>query len=265
MKEIKGLRALVTGASSGIGEAFARLLATRGADLVLTARRQERLEALAAELMETHEVAVETIPLDLAAPGAPAKLLAAARGEDGAGRIDILINNAGFGLYGPFTELSWQSQAEMNQLNITALSELCHLFLRPALAADERVWLLNVSSVGAFQPVPTLAAYAAGKAYVLSMSEALSLEVAGTKVTVSCLCPGGTRTEFFKRSGQTLGGSLQQRALMSAESCAAIGLAGLFRGKRRIVPGALNRVSSFMARHSPANLAGRVAERVIRP
>jgi uncharacterized protein len=269
MRDIKGLRALVTGASSGIGEAFARLLAENGADLVLTARRADRLTALANELAAAHGVQVDTVPLDMEAADAPVKLLTAARGaappDPGPLRLDILINNAGFGYYGNFTDLAWPPQAATLHVNMTALTELSYLFVQTAKAVGGPAWLCNVSSIGAFQPVPKFATYAASKAYVLSFTEALALELSESAIRVSCLCPGGTKTEFFERSGQRLGQSVQQRMLMSPTECAKAGLRGLLKGKRKVVPGALNRFTTWAARHAPSGLAARVAERILRP
>ena len=180
--ELAGLRALVTGASSGIGAAIARELHARGATLVLTARRRAQLDALAAELGSA-----EVIAADLGAPGGAASVWSAASGKP----VDILINNAGFGYFRPFAEIDWQRDAEMVQLNITALVELSKRFV----AQGTGRYLVNIASIGAYQSVPNMALYAASKAFVRNFSEALHDELRGT-TGVTCICPGGTKTDF---------------------------------------------------------------------
>lgn len=192
-----GRTALVTGASAGFGVEFARRLAARGDNLVLVARRAERLESLAAELRATG-VDVVTIPLDLTVPDAPFRLADALsiRGIT----IDVLVNNAGAGTYGPLGEEDPHRIAAEVQLNVYAVTMLCQQFL-PQLLASKDGWLVNVTSTAAYQPLPYMAVYAASKAYVRSLTEGLWGEAKGTPLKVIALAPGPTQTEFFQAAG----------------------------------------------------------------
>ncbi|HLL29568.1 MAG TPA: SDR family oxidoreductase [Allosphingosinicella sp.] len=232
---------LVTGASAGLGLHFARQCRARGDELVLVARRRERLEALAAELGSAH-----VIPADLARPGAPAKLI-----EDVAGmglEVETLINNAGFGAASAFVEAPPERLLEMVDLNVRSLTELCRLALPPMLER-RRGFILNVASTAAFQAGPYSAVYYATKAYVLSLSEALHEEVKRRGVHVSALCPGPTATEFFEVAGSP-NGRLARMATDPAAVCAA-GLAGLARNKAIVVPGVMNKMTSQAGRILP--------------
>src|ERR671913_849329 len=203
--------ALITGASAGLGEEFARQLAAKGHRLVLVARRKARLEALAAELGNARAV-----EMDLSQTGAIALLMAniAKHGET----VGLLINNAGFGLTGRFAELEGLRQREMIDLNCGALTELAHAVL-PGMIERRRGGILNVASTAAFQPGPGMAVYFATKAFVLSFSEALHDEVKRHSVKVSCLCPGPTRTEFRSVSGFDPKGRLGK---MSADAASVV-------------------------------------------
>ncbi|WP_430783509.1 SDR family NAD(P)-dependent oxidoreductase [Actinoplanes sp. G11-F43] len=193
---------LITGASSGLGALFARRLAARGSDLILVARRTDRLEALAAELPS---VRVTTIGMDLSEPGAGAKL-AAAVAERGL-TVTSLINNAGFGTHGMFHEADPRRITEEITLNVTSLTEISRAFIEPLRAYGKGV-LINVASIIAYQPGPTLAVYAATKAYVLSLTEALYAESRGTGLRVMALSPGPTETEFFQVAGEHADGGM---------------------------------------------------------
>ena len=253
--QVRGLTALVTGASSGIGEAMARQLAEQGADVILTARRRERLDALAADLRDAHGVRVDVIPLDLGVPGAPAELFARTEGEGR--RVDVLVNNAGFGVHERFTDIAWERTASQLQLNIVSLTELTHSFVR-AMLERNRGWVLNVASVGAYMPVPSYATYAAGKAYVRNFTEALAFELRGTPVHVCCLNPGGTATEFMTMAGHVLP-RITSLTLMSPERCARIGLRALFAGRRNVVAGWSNAVATVFLRLLPRVAITRLA------
>lgn len=193
-----GTTAIITGASSGLGAEFARTLAARGANLVLVARREDRLVALADELSTAHGVAVHPIALDLAATGAVETLAAAVR-ERGL-TIDSLVNNAGFGMHGALVDADAARTDEQVRLNVAALVSLTREFL-PAMAASGRGILVNVASTAAFQPVPTMAVYGATKAFVLSFTEAIAFETRDSGLRVTTLSPGATRTEFFEVVG----------------------------------------------------------------
>jgi short-subunit dehydrogenase len=255
--DLSGKTALVTGASSGIGADMARKLAAWKCNLVLTARRLDRLEALCAELSATG-VTARAVTEDLADPAGPARLHAAVRGDG----IDILINNAGFGAYQSFADTPWQRHAELLQLNVVSLVELTYRFLPDLLARPHRSHILNVSSIAAFVSVPYFANYGATKAYVLGFSESLAAELAGTRVRVTCLCPGGTWTEFSEVAGQTLG-KMARAGMMSSERCAAIGLRGMLRGRRVVVPGGGNKATQVLSRLMPRRLMGAAGARLL--
>ncbi len=256
-------RALVTGASSGIGRAIAVRLAERGCDLVLTARRQALLDELAAELRGKHgELEIETIAGDLGAAGG-----AAALWEQATARrpLDILVNNAGFGTFRTFTSTAWQRDAELLQLNIVSLVELCHRFVSAAKerSSTEAAYVLNIASIAAFQAIPHFANYGASKAYVRNFSEALHDELVGTRIRVTCICPGGTKTPFHDAAGAGDYGSLANASMLSAEDVAEVSVASMFAGKRVVVPGGLNKLSCFGVRLVPRSWASRVARWVL--
>ena len=258
MKPTQRPLALVTGASSGIGAAIARELARSGHDLVLTARRAERLEALASEL-RGGGAAVTAVPFDLAAPGAAAGL---AERLDGMA-IDVLINNAGLGGAGRFDRQDETRIAEMLQVNIVALTELTRLLL-PAMIARGRGRVMLVASVAGFQPGPRMAVYFASKAYVLSLGEALSYELRGTGVAVSVLCPGATATEFFAVAGADKSIMAQKfRRVMRADTVAGLGCAGLGTGRRVVVAGLINRAMAFAGRYAPHWLTLPITDRLM--
>ncbi len=238
---------LITGASAGIGSDFARLYARRGDALVLVARRTDKLEALAQSLRDEHGVTVHVLTQDLAQVGAAAQLV---EQLDGAGlEVDVLVNNAGFGLRGNVVELDNQRQAEMIQLNCTALTELCRLLL-PGMQARGRGGILNVGSTAGFQPGPHMAVYYASKAYVLMFSEALHEECRGSGVHVSCLCPGATATEFADVANMN-DSLLFRMGTMTSAKVAAIGVAGLDANRAVVIAGLKNWLGAFSLRFTP--------------
>ncbi|UOM36216.1 SDR family oxidoreductase [Acuticoccus sp. I52.16.1] len=239
--------ALVTGASSGIGEALAQRIAADGVDLILVARREDRLRALAADLpVEAH-----VVPLDLTERGAPEALMAevARYGRP----IDILVNNAGFGHAGAFAKQPLEPELGMVDLNIRALVELTHRVL-PLLIERGHGGILNVASTAAFVPGPFVSVYYASKAFVLSLSEGLSEEVRGTGVTVTALCPGPTTSEFGAVSGMEHSRLFKGVKRMSSPQVADIGWAGFKAGRRVVIPGWQNRMSSVVTKHGPHRL-----------
>ena len=239
--------ALVTGASEGIGRALAEVFARHGHDLVLTARNGERLESLAAALGERHGTEIHCLALDLGQPGgAQALFEAVGRLEV---EIEILVNNAGFGLYGPFHARELARHQELIQLNIAALTTLCHLFGAPMIARG-RGRILNVASTVAFLPGPLMASYFASKAYVLRLSEALALELEGQGVGVTCLCPGLTESRFHERAG-LLDTSLLRFSQASARSVAEAGYRGCMAGRTIVLPGFRNRFVPLVERVLP--------------
>ena len=238
--------ALVTGASSGIGAALARELARNGHDLVLSARSQAPMDALAEEVRKLGAAAT-VIQADLAAPDGAAALIAelATRGCE----IEVLINNAGLGAFGRFDQIEPARNAEMLQVNIVALTELTHALL-PAMRARRSGRIVLVASTASFLPCPHAAVYGATKAYVRSFGEALAQELRGSGVTVNVLCPGVTATKFFDVAGVTMSG-VQARRMMSADGVARIGYAGMMRGERVTIAGIANRILAFAATHAP--------------
>ncbi len=242
--------ALITGASAGLGAEFARQLAKRGQRLVLAARRTERLEALAAELGNARAVTA-----DLARPGAAAALIGdiEAAGET----VELLINNAGFGLHGRIANLDPARQREMIDLNCGALFDLARAVL-PAMIARRSGAILNVASTAAFQPGPGMAAYFATKAFVLSLSEALHEEVKAHGVRVTALCPGPTRTEFGDVAGFAGNGGFDRWA-MDSQTVVRAGLIALERNKAIAIPGALNKTSAVSAQLAPRALVRKIA------
>ena len=245
--------AIVTGASEGIGAELARVFAARGHDLALVARRADRLEELADEIVARGaERRPLVVGLDLSETGA-IDALAQALDEAGA-RAEILVNNAGFGLLGRVETLDPAEQLAMVDLNVRALTALTLRFL-PAIVATQGA-ILNVASIAAFMPGPNFAIYYATKAYVLSFSEALTEELRPSGVKVSCLCPGPVETGFQARSGFALEGKMAaaRLALVSAAEVARQGYDGLMAGRRVIVPGPMNRLIVLLARHVPRGL-----------
>ncbi|MBA2466118.1 MAG: SDR family oxidoreductase [Sphingomonas sp.] len=241
---------LITGASAGLGLEFARQLASRGQKLLLVARRRDRLEALAAELGNARAVA-----FDLSEAGSTAGLMAnvAAAGED----IDMLINNAGFGLRGPFADLDAARQRQMIDLNVTSLTDLCRA-VAPGMIKRRSGAILNVASTAAFQPGPKMAVYFATKSYVLSFSEALHEELKPHGIAVTALCPGPTRTEFGAVAGFPDNGPFD-RIATDAASVVNAGLRGLARNRAVVVPGLLNKIGAASTRFVPRPLVRKIA------
>jgi short-subunit dehydrogenase len=250
--------ALITGASTGIGREFAHLCARDGYDLILTARSRGRLDALGDEIRQKTGRTGHVFARDLGDPAESERLYA---DTTGAGlNVDVLINNAGFGLVGRFWELDAREQVEMITLNVTAVTALARLYL-PGMIARRSGGIVNVASTAAFQPGPLMAVYYATKAYVVSFSEALYNEAREYGVTVSCLCPGPTRTEFDKRAGASATKLFSSGRAMSAAIVAQVGWAGFKRGKHLVVAGRLNGVMAFLTRFAPVQFTASMARK----
>lgn len=245
--------ALVTGASSGIGAAFARRLARDGRDLILVARSLERLEELAEQLRARHGHTVTVISADLTQP--PDLRMVEERVASDAG-LDLLVNNAGFGTIGEFLKLDPDREEEEVRLNVIALQRLTRAAL-PGMVERKRGAIINVSSMAGLQPGPCNATYSATKAFVNSFTEALHEELRGTGVQVQALCPGFTRTEFQQRAGIDTS-DLPSFAWMTAEAVVDASLAGLGRGDVVLVPGFGNRVLATVAVNAPRPLVRRI-------
>lgn len=247
--------ALITGASAGLGEGFARALAAEGSDLILTARRVDRLEALASELRDRHGVAVHVFDADLTDPAAPDGLIAGI--ANARLPIDVLINNAGFGVRKDFAEADIAAQVGMIDVKCRALVALSHAVL-PQMIARGAGGILNVASTAAFQPGPWMAVYYASKAFVLSFSEGLHEEVKAKGVHVAALCPGPTRTKFADVAG--MGDSaLFERFASAPDAVVRDGLAALKANRAVKISGAMNVAMAEAIRLTPRGLARRMA------
>jgi short-subunit dehydrogenase len=242
------LTALITGASGGIGYELAKLFAGDHYNLVLVARSGDRLNHVAGELRKQFAVTVNTMALDLAADQAVTLLFDRLKAEGLT--VDVLVNNAGFGVFGDFAEMAEQEILGQIQLNVTALTQLTRLFL-PAMIARRQGKIMNVASTAAFQPGPLMAVYYATKAYVLSFSEALANEVAGTGVVVSCFCPGATDTGFQKRAGLENSRLFKKIGAMNVETVARDGYRGLMAGKTLVISGTRNWLVAESVRFAP--------------
>lgn len=240
---------LVTGASSGIGLELARCAAAEGSNLIVVARREGRLRDLATELEERYEVTARVMVHDLDDPDAPQSIVDELDGT----QVDVVVNNAGFGARGAFAALALDEQIGMLRVNVEALTRLTRLLL-PAMLERGRGGVLNVSSTAGFQPGPYMSVYYASKAYVLSLSEALAEETKDTGVTITCLAPGPTKTEFQERAGAKRAW-VSQLNPASAEDVARIGWNGFRSGKVIVIPGPTNRVAATLVKLAPRSIA----------
>ena len=254
--------ALITGASSGIGEAFAGLLAREGYGLVLCARNEDGLNRVAGVLTTNHTVPITVIACDLGQPGGPQKL--ADELEQRAIVPDVVINNAGFGLLGRAARRARTSQIEMVDLNVRALTDLTLRYL-PAMITRKSGGVINVASTAGYFPGPYMAVYYATKAFVISFCEALGIETAGSGVTVTALCPGPVRTGFQARAGMQDLKLLKYLPAMTAEDTAALGWAGFQRGSSVVVPGVANTLTVWSSRLLPRRLTARLIALLQRP
>lgn len=247
-----GKTVLITGASFGIGLEMARLFARDQYHLILVARTADRLAQAAEELKGLGAPSALALVQDLSRPGAAEALFQTLTDQNV--HLDVLVNNAGFGDYGPYAEAHWPTVESMVQLNITSLLHLTRLFL-PGMIARKQGRIVNLASTAAFQPGPFMAVYYASKAFVLSFSEALSKECKGTGVTVTAICPGPTATEFQARANVLNTGIAQHQKsllkMMDAATVAALGYRGMLKGKSVVVTGVVNRVGAWSGRHLP--------------
>lgn len=249
--------ALITGASGGLGLAFAHKFAENNYNLVLVARSEDKLRQLASDLQSAHGITARVLPGDLTDADLPATLHSTLQDEGVA--VDVLVNNAGFASYGLFHELDLQRELNMIQLNIAALTHLTHRFLGDMVARDQGR-ILNVASTAAFLPGPLMAVYYASKAFVLHFSEALANELKGTGVTVTTLCPGPTRTGFQSRADMEES-KLVQNGLMDARTVAEAGYQGLLKGQAIVVPGLMNKINITLPRFLPRGLVTTLVRR----
>ena len=250
--------ALITGASSGIGLELAELFAADGSDLVLVARREDRLKELAERLESEHGVKVHVLPKDLSEPKAPDEIFAQLKKEKI--QVDVLVNNAGFGVKGIIPEIDLDQQLDMVQVNVKALTHLTRLFL-PGMIDRGYGGVLNVGSLAAFQPGPNLAVYFATKAYVLSYTEALAEEISNPDIKISCLAPGPVRTEFGEKSD--LEDSLLFKvSLMDSEPVVRAGYEGFRKGKVIVIPGLKQQIVPLLNRFTPRSMVRKIAKKL---
>jgi hypothetical protein len=238
---------LITGASSGIGCELAKLFAADKSNLVLVARRQDKLDQLATELRQDYGIQVRVLAKDLADPHSPQAIFDALAAEGVT--VDVLVNNAGFGAVGPVAALPVERQMDMVQVNVAALTHLTRLFL-PGIIERGRGGILNVGSTAGFQPGPNMAVYYATKAFVLSFTEALAEELVGSGVKATCLAPGPTATEFGADSGMEKF-TIFKLGTMNAKTVAQAGYRGFRRGKVVVIPGLTNKLGAFSVRFVP--------------
>ena len=258
--KLRERHALVTGASSGLGADLARELAGRGAGLTLVARREDRLRSLQQELADGHGVEVRVVALDLTEAGAPDTLLLGTREH---GRpVDILVNNAGFGLYGEFSKLDWERERTMLELDVIVPVHLTKLFL-PGMLDRGTGHILNIASIGAYQPSPLYATYSAAKSFILNFTEALSYELRGTGVRATALSPGIVATEFLQVSGQQAT-RYQRMAMMDSPTVARLGIDAMQKGRPSLVPGRLNAATAWSNRLLPRRMSAALAHRLMR-
>lgn len=259
INNLRGRWALVTGASAGIGTAVARELAARGVNLILTARRSERLEALAAEF-RGKGIDTRIVTADLNDPAAPQQIYDATEGAGLA--VDILINNAGFGQYGAFETGNIAQELGMVRVNCEAVVHVARLFV-PRMIERRRGWMLVVASTASFQPIPYNTTYAATKAFDRFFALALAEEVERYNVKVTALCPGPTETEFFDIAGGA--GVFRKFGVQAADEVARKGVDALVRGKRTIVPNGKGAFMAFLTRFIPTGTITRALEKALRP
>lgn len=260
LKETISPTALVTGASGGIGYELARLFAADHYNLVLVARSAGKLAQFADELQRQFQISVKPVALDLTAAPAPQFLFDQLQRENIV--VDVLVNNAGYGRMGLFSDIPWDDTSGQIQLNITALTHLTKLFVAPMLERRSGK-ILNVASTAGFQPGPMMAVYYATKAYVISFSEALANELSGTGVTVTCLCPGATDTGFQSRAGTENTMLFRKLRPMSAETVARDGYRGLMAGKTLVISGFRNWLLAEATRVGPRKLVTAISRKVM--
>ena len=225
---------------------------------MLVARSAGKLEELGRALEAEFKISTRVISADLSDPAAPARVFAQV--ESAGTDVEVLVNNAGYSVYGPFAETSWKEELNMIQLNVVALAGLTKLFL-PSMVLRKSGRILNVASTAAFQPGPLMAVYYASKSFVLSFSEAIAEELVGTGVTVTALCPGPTKTGFQARAKMEESKLVKGKAIMGSDEVARIGYAALMKGKRVVIPGAKNRFLAQSVRFMPRNMVTRAVRK----
>jgi uncharacterized protein len=248
--------ALITGASGGIGYYFAHELARKKYNVLLVARSEEKLRELKSQLIDQYQIQCDYVAMDLSVPGAAENLFNWCSSRKY--QIHVLINNAGYGLFGYFETQEVSEVKNMMHLNMNTLMELCHIFL-PMLKTQPKAYIMNVASTASYQAVPTLTVYAATKAFVVLFTRGLRYELKNTSVSVSCLSPGATSTNFIDRARLQAIKERADKFSMSAEAVARIGIDGMFKRKAEIIPGFVNWFSSQLTGFVPKMLTEKIA------
>jgi short-subunit dehydrogenase len=257
MEKIEGKYALVTGASSGIGRDVSKILAEKGCNLVVVSRREEKLEELKKEIIERHNgIEIKVIPMDLSLKGAPRVLYD--RIKKSGRSIDILINNAGYGIHDYFVDIPWEKEEAMLELLIANVVHLTKLFVKDMLEKNFG-FILQVSSIGAFQPTPSYGTYAAAKSFVFNFGIALNYELRKTPVRCCVLCPGVTVTGFQEAAGHTNQTFFSRLTKTTSRKVAENGVKGMLKGKDFVVPGLMNSINSKFMSVLPRRLATKIA------
>lgn len=256
MQKMSGSWALITGASSGIGKEFAIQLAKHGLSLLLVARRKERLEQIAQELKEKYQIQVELIPSDLTQENACQEVFEKATASNR--KVQVLINNAGCGQYGPFLNSTLDEYLKTINLNIVALTKLTYLFSKHMSEHKLESYITNIASIGAYQAVPHFGVYCGTKRYVLDFSETLNHEFQGTNIHICCVSPGGTYTEFMDASGQTLK-KMAHTSMMKTNTVVSIALKSMDNKRSSVITGFTNNLFAHFPRFLPARWAMRIS------
>lgn len=253
--------AVVTGGSKGLGQAIATELAQRGFSLLLVARSADLLAAVAQGIRDRHPVQVMTLATDLCHPDAGPQIAAFCASHQLP--VCALVNNAGSGVWDSFADGSLPDMLRMNALNVDAVLHVTHALL-PRLRAQPRAWIMHVGSLAAYQPVPTMSMYAAGKSYIRSFSYALRHELKGSGVSVTCLSPGGVWTEFMASAGNMVVSERNRWMMMSAERCARVAVRGMLKGRAEVIPGLKNTLSAWMVRFVPTVWSTAISGRIFK-
>jgi short-subunit dehydrogenase len=251
--------ALITGGSGGIGLELAKIHAKKGGNLILTARRKDELEAIKKDLESRYDIKVETIIKDLALPNSSQELYDKIKSAKM--KVDYLINNAGFGYFGKFSETNWTKELNMINLNITALVHLTKLYINDMLSAGSGK-IMNVSSIAGFQPGPLMSVYYASKAFVLSFSEAIAEELEDSGVTVTSLCPGPTETDFQKNAELENSNLFKRLSAEDPKFVAEYGYQAMLEGKRIAIPGFMNKITAQSSRFAPRKLVTKAVKMI---
>lgn len=251
--------ALITGSSKGLGLSIAHSLAKRGFNLILVARSSDKLQAISKEISQKYGVSVEVFATDLSSPESASSVFNWCVERNFP--ISVLVNNAGYGVWGPFETIVLKEQLNMLQLNINAVVELTH-YLLPVLKKQSSSYILNIASTAAYQALPTFSLYAASKAFILSFSRGLRYELKSENVSVTCLSPGPIDTGFAERAGLSMLNDVADKFNMAADTVAEIGVEAMLSKRSEVIPGLTNKISAFAARLMPKSVLENIGARI---